>query len=75
MEISQNWGGYLFGNSYNKYYTILGSILGSPYFGTLPYSLTPYYEPVSPGTEHSPFRDYMGILFRNNLMVLDPNQP
>ena len=28
---------YLFGVPYNKDYSILGSILGSPYFGKLPY--------------------------------------
>ena len=34
--ISQNLG-YLLGGSYNEEYSILGSILGSPYFGKLPY--------------------------------------
>ena len=29
--------GYHFGGLYNKDYSILGSILGSPYFGKLPY--------------------------------------
>ena len=29
--------GYLFGGPYNKDYSILGSILGSPHFGKLPY--------------------------------------
>ena len=29
--------GTLFGGPYNKDYSILGSILGSPYFGKLPY--------------------------------------
>ena len=28
--------GYPFGGPYNKDYSILGSILGSPYFGKLP---------------------------------------
>ena len=37
MRVSQNFG-YLFGGPYNKDYTILGSILGSPYFGKLPYA-------------------------------------
>ena len=37
MGVSQNWG-YLFGGPYNKDYSILGSILGSPYFGKLPFS-------------------------------------
>ena len=37
------WGfpkirGTLFGGPYNKGYSILGSILGSPYFGKLPYA-------------------------------------
>ena len=37
------WGfpkirGNLFGGPYNKDYSILGSILGSPYFGELPYA-------------------------------------
>ena len=32
---SQNWG-YLFGGPHNKDYSILGSILGSPYLGKLP---------------------------------------
>ena len=36
------WGfpkirGYLFGGPNNQDYSILGSILGSPYFGKLPY--------------------------------------
>ena len=31
--------GYLIGVPHNKDYTILGSILGSPYFGKLPYWL------------------------------------
>ena len=35
MGISQNYG-YLFGGPHNKDYSILGSILGSPYFGKLP---------------------------------------
>ena len=30
---------YLFGSPYNKDYSILGSILGSPNFGKLPYDL------------------------------------
>ena len=30
-------GGTFFGGSHNKDYSILGSILGSPYFGKLPY--------------------------------------
>ena len=34
--VSQNYG-YLFGDPYNKDYSILGSILGSPYFGKLAY--------------------------------------
>ena len=36
MGVSQNYG-YLFGGPNNKDYSILGSILGSPYFGKLPY--------------------------------------
>ena len=36
MGVSQN-SGYLFGGPNNKDYSILGSILGSPYFGKLPY--------------------------------------
>ena len=36
IEVSQNWG-YLFRGPHNKDYSILGSILGSPYFGKLPY--------------------------------------
>ena len=35
MGVSQNWG-YHFGGPCNKDYSILGSILGSPYFGKLP---------------------------------------
>ena len=35
MGDSQNYG-YLFGGPHNKDYSILGSILGSPYFGKLP---------------------------------------
>ena len=36
--VSQNYG-YLFGSPHNKDYSILGSILGFPYFGKLPYSV------------------------------------
>ena len=36
MGASQNRG-TLFGGPHNKDYSILGSILGSPYFGKLPY--------------------------------------
>ena len=32
--------GYFFSGPNNKDYSILGSILGSPYFGKLPYKLT-----------------------------------
>ena len=35
--VSQNYG-YLFEGPHNKDYSILGSILGSPYFGKLPYT-------------------------------------
>ena len=35
MGVSQNYGS-LFGGPYNKDSSILGSILGSPYFGELP---------------------------------------
>ena len=38
MGVSQNYG-YLFGHPHNKDYSILGSILGPPYFGKLPYIL------------------------------------
>ena len=38
MGVSLNYG-YLFGGPHNKDYSILGSILGSPYFGKLPYVL------------------------------------
>ena len=38
MEVSQNEG-YHLGGPNKKDYNILGSILGSPYFGKLPYSL------------------------------------
>ena len=46
MGVSQNQG-YYFGGSYNKDSSILGSILGSPHFGKLPYrdytgSIFPY---------------------------------
>ena len=37
MGVSQNKG-YLSGGPHNKDYSILGSILGSPYLGKLPYS-------------------------------------
>ena len=36
LGVSQNYG-YLFGGPHNKDYSILGSILGSPYFGKLPF--------------------------------------
>ena len=35
VGVSQN-DGYLFGGPHNKDYSILGTILGSPYFGKLP---------------------------------------
>ena len=38
MVVSQSLAGYIFGDPYNKDYNILGSILGSPYFGKLPCS-------------------------------------
>ena len=43
MEDSQNYG-YLFGGPHNKGYSILGSILGSPYLGKLPYHLCSGYD-------------------------------
>ena len=36
LGVSQNYG-YLFGSPHNKDYSILGSILGFPYFGKLPF--------------------------------------
>ena len=36
LGVSQNEG-YLFGGPHHKDYYILGSILGSPYFGKLPF--------------------------------------
>ena len=36
--------GYHFGGPINKDYSILGSILGSPYFGKLPYIHMHIYE-------------------------------
>ena len=36
MGVSQNLG-YHFGGLNNRHYSILGSILGSPHFGKLPY--------------------------------------
>ena len=38
MEVSQIRGTF-FGGPYNKDQNMLGSILGSPYFGKLPYDL------------------------------------
>ena len=40
MGVYQNYG-YLFGGSHNKDYSILGSILGSPYFGKLLHQYNP----------------------------------
>ena len=37
LGVSQNYG-YLFGGPNNKDYSILGSTLGFPYFGKLPFS-------------------------------------
>ena len=37
-EVSQNYG-YLFRDPHDKDFSILGSILGSPYLGKLPYLL------------------------------------
>ena len=39
MGVSQN-SGYFFGGPHSKDYSILGSILGSPYFGKQPYFIT-----------------------------------
>ena len=39
MGVSQHYG-YLLGDPYNKDYSILGSLLGSPNFGKLPYRFT-----------------------------------
>ena len=36
LGVSQNWG-YHFRGPHNKDYSILGSILGSPHFGKLPF--------------------------------------
>ena len=36
MSSSQNWG-YPFGGPFKKDYSILGPILGPPYFGKLPF--------------------------------------
>ena len=38
LEVSQNYG-YLFRGPHNKDYSTLGSILGSPYWGNLPFSV------------------------------------
>ena len=38
LEISQNYG-YHFKGSHNKDYSIWGSILGSPYFGEVPFGM------------------------------------
>ena len=46
MAVSQNQG-CLFGASYNKDYSIWGSILGSPYFGKLPYGVSFLEAPFS----------------------------
>ena len=48
MGVSQNRGNPFFGGPYNKDYSILGSILGSPYFGKLPYTYSKF--PVVPIT-------------------------
>ena len=37
MEVSQNWGVSFLGSPHNKDHSMLGSILGSPYFGKLPH--------------------------------------
>ena len=60
VGVSQNWG-YPFGDPHNKDYNTLGSILGSPYFGKLPYTLLGHLEGVSAGYGRSmntrPYRD------------------
>ena len=38
MRLSQNYG-YHFGGPNNNDYSILGSVLGFPYLGTLPFSV------------------------------------
>ena len=46
MGVSQGLGfRYLFGGPYNKDYSILGSILGSPSFGKLPHTIAYYGQP------------------------------
>ena len=65
MGVSQNWG-YHFGGPCNKDYNILGSILGSPYFGKLPYSRFhflfhyPFFTPIYP--LHNPYINPTGIV-------------
>ena len=44
MGVSQNKG-YHLGDPHNKDYNILGSTLGSPYFGKLPYGVCLSYGP------------------------------
>ena len=58
MGVSQNMG-CLLGGPHNKDYSILGSILGSPYLGKLPYHMN--YE----GILEVPCKDHRGFLWRN----------
>ena len=37
-------GSELFGHHHNKDYSVFGSILGSPYFGNLPYYRMPHWD-------------------------------
>ena len=60
MGGSQNQG-YHFACPSNKDYNILGSILGSPYFGKLPYR--DYIIGVIQGLD----KDFVGILFPSSL--------
>ena len=70
MGVSQDWG-YPFEGPNNEDYSILGSILGSPYFGKLPRSLliggrsvvgAPFFrKPMFYPFYHDPGRDDVGL--------------
>ena len=44
MGVSQNWGVSFFEVPYHKDYCVLGSIMGSPYFGRVPKVELPAWE-------------------------------
>ena len=59
MGVSQNHG-YLFAGPYNMDYSILESILGSPYFGKFPYEVRGKMAPVMENRENLTINSGLG---------------